>query len=105
MWSSITPDIYENLEAVKTAFRRLVNLVPRCGRLIAYDGSTNVDKCVSRAFLCHRTLRLSNLDLPGALRDLTPQQTAARVGRLIALGANGLEVSLPLGRRAQRTER
>src|SRR6201999_2510635 len=43
-------DIYENLDAVKTAFRRLVNLVPRRGRLIAYDGSTNVDECVARAF-------------------------------------------------------
>ena len=43
-------DIYDNLEAVKTAFRRLVNLVPRRGRVIAFDGSANVDECVSRAF-------------------------------------------------------
>ena len=32
-------DIYANLEAVKTAFRRLVNLVPRKGKIIAYDAS------------------------------------------------------------------
>ena len=44
-------DIYDNLGAVKTAFRRLVNLVPRRGRVIAYDGSPNVDECVARA-LC-----------------------------------------------------
>ena len=43
-------DIYDNLETVKTAFRRLVNLVPRRGRVIAFDASANVDECVSRAF-------------------------------------------------------
>ena len=34
-------DIYPDLEAVKTAFKRLVNLVPRNGRVIAWDGVTN----------------------------------------------------------------
>ncbi len=43
-------DIYPDLPAVKTAFRRLVNLIPRGGRLVAYDGSENVTECVSRAF-------------------------------------------------------
>jgi UDP-N-acetylmuramate: L-alanyl-gamma-D-glutamyl-meso-diaminopimelate ligase len=43
-------DIYKDLEAVKTAFRRLVNLVPRRGRIIAYDGSENVNECVAKAF-------------------------------------------------------
>ncbi len=43
-------DIYKDLEAVKTAFKRLVNLVPRRGRVIAWDGSANVDECVARAF-------------------------------------------------------
>src|SRR5437660_2515606 len=32
-------DIYGNLEEVKTAFKRLVNLVPRNGKIIAYDAS------------------------------------------------------------------
>jgi UDP-N-acetylmuramate: L-alanyl-gamma-D-glutamyl-meso-diaminopimelate ligase len=44
-------DIYADLEAVKTAFKRLVNLVPRRGLLVAYDGSENVTECVSKA-LC-----------------------------------------------------
>jgi len=44
-------DIYADLEAVKTAFKRLVNLVPRRGVIIAYDGSDNVTECVARA-LC-----------------------------------------------------
>jgi UDP-N-acetylmuramate: L-alanyl-gamma-D-glutamyl-meso-diaminopimelate ligase len=44
-------DIYPDLEAVKTAFRRLVNLVPRRGLLVAWDDSPNVDECLARA-LC-----------------------------------------------------
>ncbi|MGE0405120.1 MAG: UDP-N-acetylmuramate:L-alanyl-gamma-D-glutamyl-meso-diaminopimelate ligase [Candidatus Korobacteraceae bacterium] len=44
-------DIYRDLEAVKTAFKRLVNLVPRRGRIVAYDGNGNVDECVAKA-LC-----------------------------------------------------
>lgn len=43
-------DIYADLEAVKTAFKRLVNLVPRRGRIVAYDGSANVTECVAKAF-------------------------------------------------------
>jgi UDP-N-acetylmuramate: L-alanyl-gamma-D-glutamyl-meso-diaminopimelate ligase len=43
-------DIYVDLDAVKTAFRRLVNLVPRRGVIVAYDGSENVTECISHAF-------------------------------------------------------
>ena len=43
-------DIYPDLAAVKTAFKRLVNLVPRRGRVVAFDGSENVSECVARAF-------------------------------------------------------
>lgn len=43
-------DIYADLDAVKTSFKRLVNLVPRHGRVIAWDGSDNVSDCVARAF-------------------------------------------------------
>lgn len=43
-------DIYKDLDAVKTAFKRLVNLVPRKGKIIAYDASENVDECIARAF-------------------------------------------------------
>jgi UDP-N-acetylmuramate: L-alanyl-gamma-D-glutamyl-meso-diaminopimelate ligase len=44
-------DIYADLEAVKTAFKRLVNLVPRRGLIVAYDGNANVTECVGHA-LC-----------------------------------------------------
>ena len=43
-------DIYKSLDDVKTAFKRFVNLVPRRGRVVAFDGSENVSECVSRAF-------------------------------------------------------
>ena len=43
-------DIYPDLAAVKTAFKRLVNLIPRRGRVVAFDGSENVTECVARAF-------------------------------------------------------
>lgn len=43
-------DIYADLEAVKTAFKRLVNLVPRRGLLVAFDGSDNVTECIGNAF-------------------------------------------------------
>ncbi|HEY4933236.1 MAG TPA: UDP-N-acetylmuramate:L-alanyl-gamma-D-glutamyl-meso-diaminopimelate ligase [Terriglobales bacterium] len=43
-------DIYKNLDEVKTAFKRLVNLVPRRGLLISWDGHPNVDECISRAY-------------------------------------------------------
>jgi UDP-N-acetylmuramate: L-alanyl-gamma-D-glutamyl-meso-diaminopimelate ligase len=42
-------DIYRDLDSVKTAFKRLVNLVPRRGRIVAFDGSPNVTECVAKA--------------------------------------------------------
>ena len=44
-------DIYVDLAAVKTAFRRLVNLLPRRGRIVAFDGAPHVRECVGKA-LC-----------------------------------------------------
>jgi UDP-N-acetylmuramate: L-alanyl-gamma-D-glutamyl-meso-diaminopimelate ligase len=49
-------DIYRDLEAVKTSFKRLVNLVPGCGRIVAWDGGesgtnrANLDDCLAHAF-------------------------------------------------------
>ena len=44
-------DIYADLAAVKVAFRRLVNLIPRRGLIVAFDASENVTECVQNA-LC-----------------------------------------------------
>ncbi len=50
-------DIYKDLDAVETAFKRLVNLIPRRGRIIAFDGATgdatesaSLQHCLSKAF-------------------------------------------------------
>jgi UDP-N-acetylmuramate: L-alanyl-gamma-D-glutamyl-meso-diaminopimelate ligase len=51
-------DIYKDLEAVETAFKRLVNLVPRRGRIVAFDPGPNpnesanesIDRCLQKAF-------------------------------------------------------
>src|SRR5580693_3270837 len=51
-------DIYKDLEAVETAFKRLVNLIPRRGRIIAFDPNgfqgerkaSSIDRCLQKAF-------------------------------------------------------
>src|SRR5271170_4503170 len=50
-------DIYKDLDAVETAFKRLVNLIPRRGRIIAFDGmageateSASLERCLNKAF-------------------------------------------------------
>ncbi len=56
-------DIYKDLDAVKTAFKRLVNLVPRRGRIVAFDGAPamapkvdSLECCLSKRILSRRTL-------------------------------------------------
>jgi UDP-N-acetylmuramate: L-alanyl-gamma-D-glutamyl-meso-diaminopimelate ligase len=68
-------DIYADLPAVKTAFKRLVNLVPRRGRIVAFDASENVTECVTKAFCpverygfsSDAHWRISNLQHEGSL--------------------------------------
>src|SRR3954452_163838 len=43
-------DIYKDLDAVETAFKRLVNLIPKRGRLIAFDHGVSVERCIAKAF-------------------------------------------------------
>src|SRR5690348_14199856 len=43
-------DIYKDLDAVETAFRRLVNLVPQGGRMVAFDTGDSIQRCVAKAF-------------------------------------------------------
>ena len=43
-------DIYKDLDAVETAFKRLVNLVPRRGRIVAFDSGDSLERCLARAF-------------------------------------------------------
>ncbi|MGC2398829.1 MAG: UDP-N-acetylmuramate:L-alanyl-gamma-D-glutamyl-meso-diaminopimelate ligase [Acidobacteriaceae bacterium] len=87
-------DIYEDLAAVKTAFRRLVNLVPRRGRVIAFDGSSNVSECVSKAFCSVERYGFE----PGSgwqLRDLSHDNRSSRWS-IFRSGREWLQVTLPL---------
>jgi UDP-N-acetylmuramate: L-alanyl-gamma-D-glutamyl-meso-diaminopimelate ligase len=87
-------DIYVDLDAVKTAFRRLVNLVPRRGRVIAYDGSPNVDDCVGRAFCAIERYGFK----PGSawrLHELTHEGTQS-TWKIFRSGQEWLQVSLPM---------
>jgi UDP-N-acetylmuramate: L-alanyl-gamma-D-glutamyl-meso-diaminopimelate ligase len=43
-------DIYKDLDAVETAFKRLVNLVPGRGRIVALDTGESVERCLAKAF-------------------------------------------------------
>src|SRR6202045_651996 len=43
-------DIYKDLDAVETAFKRLVNLVPRRGRIIAFDSGESLERCLAKGF-------------------------------------------------------
>jgi UDP-N-acetylmuramate: L-alanyl-gamma-D-glutamyl-meso-diaminopimelate ligase len=87
-------DIYRDLDQVKTAFERLVNLVPRRGRLVAFDGSANVDACVARA-LCpveRYGFKESSHWRIGSLR----QNGRSSVWRIERGGQPWLEVSMDL---------
>ncbi|MCU1271683.1 MAG: UDP-N-acetylmuramate--L-alanine ligase [Acidobacteriaceae bacterium] len=43
-------DIYKDLDAVETSFKRLVNLVPRRGRIIAFDSGDSIEHSLAKAF-------------------------------------------------------
>jgi UDP-N-acetylmuramate: L-alanyl-gamma-D-glutamyl-meso-diaminopimelate ligase len=83
-------DIYADLAAVKTAFKRLVNLVPRRGRIVAFDGSENVSECVARAFCpverygfaADSYWRVSDLRHEGALTQWTVTRGGSRFAEL-----------------------
>jgi UDP-N-acetylmuramate: L-alanyl-gamma-D-glutamyl-meso-diaminopimelate ligase len=83
-------DIYTDLPAVKTAFKRLVNLVPRRGRIVAYDASENVSECVAKAFcpverygfLSDSHWRVSNLRHEGSFTRWTLTRASAAFAEL-----------------------
>lgn len=87
-------DIFRDLDEVKTAFQRLVNLVPRRGRIVAFDGSVNVDDCVARAFCPVERYGLK----PSShwqLRDLA-QGSGNSNWKIFRGGKEWLKVSMPL---------
>jgi UDP-N-acetylmuramate: L-alanyl-gamma-D-glutamyl-meso-diaminopimelate ligase len=43
-------DIYKDLDAVETAFKRLVNLVPQRGLIVAFDCGSSLERCLARPY-------------------------------------------------------
>src|SRR5689334_20603110 len=68
-------DIYKDLDAVKTAFKRLVNLVPRRGRIIAFAGNKNVSECVAKALCPVERYSMNGAAWQVANLRLDPQRT------------------------------
>jgi UDP-N-acetylmuramate: L-alanyl-gamma-D-glutamyl-meso-diaminopimelate ligase len=87
-------DIYRDLDSVKTAFKRLVNLVPRRGRVVAFDGTENVTECVTKAF-CAVERYGFHTESYWRLADLTQQQGQSK-WRVLRDGSEWGEFTLPM---------
>ena len=88
-------DIYKDLDAVETAFKRLVNLVPRRGKVVAFDHGESVNRCVARA-LCPVERYGSDSQSTWQIADvhLKPDQTTWTV---IKNGGKFRDLVFPLG--------
>lgn len=87
-------DIYSDLNAVKTAFKRFVNLIPRRGTLVAFDGSENVTECVKNAFCAVERYGFKE-DSRWRIVDLRHEGPLAR-WTLLRQGEKFAELSLPM---------
>ncbi len=87
-------DIYSDLSAVKTAFKRFVNLVPRRGRVVAFDGSENVSECVAKAFCSVERYGFA-MDSYWRVTDLRHDEAATR-WTVLRDGKRFAELSLPM---------
>jgi UDP-N-acetylmuramate: L-alanyl-gamma-D-glutamyl-meso-diaminopimelate ligase len=86
-------DIYRDLEAVETAFHRLINLVPRRGAVIAAAESESVRRCIGRAFCTVETYGFHEGDWQATAvecRDGRTRFSVVRSGRSVG----SIEMSL-----------
>jgi UDP-N-acetylmuramate: L-alanyl-gamma-D-glutamyl-meso-diaminopimelate ligase len=75
-------DIYENLAAIELQFRRLVNLVPRTGRIVAWGESETVRGVVQKAFCPIETYGFTpGVDWLAGDLEITDGETRFRVSR------------------------
>jgi len=75
-------DIYENLGAIELQFRRLVNLVPRGGRIVAWGESDTVRGVVQKAFCPVETYGFTpGVDWIASDLEITEGETRFRVSR------------------------
>jgi UDP-N-acetylmuramate: L-alanyl-gamma-D-glutamyl-meso-diaminopimelate ligase len=75
-------DIYENLAAIELQFRRMVNLVPRSGRIVAWGESETVRGVVKKAFCPVETYGFTpSVDWIAGDLEVTDGETRFRVSR------------------------
>jgi UDP-N-acetylmuramate: L-alanyl-gamma-D-glutamyl-meso-diaminopimelate ligase len=73
-------DIYENLAAIELQFRRVVNLVPRSGRIVAWGESETVRAAVQKAFCPVQTYGFTpGVDWLAGDLEITDGETRFRV--------------------------
>jgi len=90
-------DIYDNLAAIELQFRRLVNLVPRSGRIVAWGESETVRGAVQKAFCPVETYGFTpGVDWVAGDLEITDGQTRFRVSRQ---GSEVARVSMALSGR------
>jgi len=76
-------DIYENLAAIELQFRRMVNLVPRRGRIVAWAESEKVRGVVQKAFCPVETYGFTpGVDWLAGDLEIADGETRFRVSRL-----------------------
>ena len=75
-------DIYDNLAAIELQFRRLVNLVPQNGRIVAWAESENVQAILRKAFCPVETYGFTpDADWLAGDLEITGGETRFRVSR------------------------
>jgi UDP-N-acetylmuramate: L-alanyl-gamma-D-glutamyl-meso-diaminopimelate ligase len=75
-------DIYDNLAAIELQFRRMVNLVPRSGRIVAWGESEKVRGVVQKAFCRVETYGFApGVDWLAGDLEITDGETRFRVSR------------------------
>jgi UDP-N-acetylmuramate: L-alanyl-gamma-D-glutamyl-meso-diaminopimelate ligase len=75
-------DIYDNLAAIELQFRRMVNLVPRSGRIVAWGESEKVRGVVQKAFCPVETYGfVPGVDWLAGDLEITDGETRFRVSR------------------------
>ena len=90
-------DIYDNLAAIELQFRRLVKLVPRSGRIVAWGESETVRGVVQKAFSPVETYGFTpGVDWLAGDLEITDGQTRFRVSRQ---GSEVARVSMALSGR------
>lgn len=87
-------DIYPDLAAIALQFRRLVNLVPRRGRILIWGGSRELKEVAAKAFSPVETFGLAP-DCDWQARDIVWDENATRF-RAIFRGKEVARVSCPV---------